>query len=83
MAAAVASCCQGKAAAIPTGGILDVIKGLKTKGINLITILNYLPVIVAAIQTLGPKVQEIIEIVSNLIDQFKPAPTPPVVNPLG
>lgn len=65
------------------GGIFDVVKGLKAKGLNWITILQYLPTIISAIQTLGPKVQEIIELVSNLINNIKPQPTPPVVNPLG
>lgn len=63
------------------GGIFDVLKGLKAKGLNFITILQYLPVIISALQTLGPKVQEIIELISNMIDQFKPTPVPPVVNP--
>lgn len=70
-----------KFGATPTGAIMDVVKGLKAKGLNWLQILKYLPDIINAVQVLGPKVQEIIELISNLIEQLKPHPVPPVVNP--
>lgn len=81
---AVTECCQrsGTAMAFDTSAVWGVVQGLRAR-FAWLDILKYLPEIISLVQTMGPKIQEIITIISAFIDRLNPQPLPPVVNPNG
>lgn len=67
---------SGKAAALDTSAVWNIVSGLRTR-FSWLDILKYLPEIVSLVQTMGPKIQEIIAIISSFLERLNPAPTPP------
>jgi hypothetical protein len=70
----------GRTMAFSQDTVWQVVSGLRAQ-FAWLDILKYLPEIISLVQTMGPKIQEIIAIISSFLDKLNPKPPTPFPAP--